>query len=88
MQAGRHDGLFTKGKASTITDLFFVCMDNLVNLAMKIFKYEMIDKISHLKAFLLCNHDEIKDRERQSSVIVERLTELDKGCAAAPANGF
>ncbi len=63
----------TWSKLSTIADLL-ACIDNLVNLTIKIFKGEVTDEISRLKAFLHRNQNEIMVRERQSPVIVERLT--------------
>jgi hypothetical protein len=56
----------------TIADLW-VCVDNLMNLSLRIFKPDMVDKITRLKAFLHRNQYEIKEREQQSLVIVKRV---------------
>jgi hypothetical protein len=47
----------TNAKCPTLPKLYIIVgplayVDNLLNLAMKIFKYEVIDELSRLKAFL------------------------------------
>lgn len=64
----------TLPKLESISDLL-ACIDNLVNLAMMVFKVEVVHEISRLKGFLHCNQNEIKEREKQSSVVIARLTD-------------
>jgi hypothetical protein len=61
-------------KLTTIAELL-ACIDNLLNLANKIFKPEVTDEVTRLKAFLYRNQNEIKDRQSQSPRMVERLTD-------------
>jgi hypothetical protein len=64
----------TLPKLTSILDLL-ACIENLVNLAMKVFKFDVVEEISRLKGFLHSNQNEIKDREKQSPVVIERLTD-------------
>ena len=64
----------TLPKLTSIMDLL-ACIDNLVNLAMRIFKFDVVEEISRLKGFLHVNQNDIKERERQSSGIIDRLTD-------------
>ncbi len=61
-------------KITTIMDLQ-ACIDNILNLSMKIFKQEVVDEITRLKAFLHRNQNDIKEREKQSTVTDSRLTD-------------
>jgi hypothetical protein len=64
----------TLPKLSTIADLL-ACVDNLLNLSIRIFKPVVVDEITRLKAFLHRNQNEIKERVQQSPAIVERLAD-------------
>ncbi len=61
-------------KLSTIADLL-ACVDNLINLSIRVFKPDVVDEITRLKAFLHRNQNEIKERVQLSPAIVERLSD-------------
>jgi hypothetical protein len=58
---------------NTIADLL-ACVDNLINLSIRLFKPEVVDEITRIKAFSHRNQNEIKERILQSPAIVERLS--------------
>jgi hypothetical protein len=60
----------TLPKLNTIADLL-ACVDNLINLLIRVFKPGVVDEITRLKAFLHRNQNEIKERILQSPAIVE-----------------
>jgi hypothetical protein len=64
----------TLPKLNSIADLL-ACVGNLINLSIRVFKPEVVDEITHLKAFLHHNQNEIKECVQQSSAIVERLAD-------------
>ena len=64
----------TLPKLNHIADLL-ACVDNLMHLALRIFKPDVVEEITRLKAFLHRNQNEIKEREKQSPAMVERLTD-------------
>jgi hypothetical protein len=64
----------TLPKLNTIAELL-ACVDNLINLSIRVFKPEVVDEITRLKAFLHRNQNEIKERVQQSPAIVERLVD-------------
>ncbi len=61
-------------KLYTIADLL-AFVDNLINLSLRIFKPDVVDEITRLKACLHRSQNEIKDRVQQSPVVVERLSD-------------
>jgi hypothetical protein len=61
-------------KLYTIADLL-ACVDNLINLSLRIFKPDVVDEITRLKAFLHLNQNEVKERVQQSPAIMERLSD-------------
>jgi hypothetical protein len=73
-------------KLYTIADLL-VCVVNLINLLLRIFKPFVVDEITWLKAFLHRNQNETKEQVQQSPVIVERLG-LDERYVVPPQDGF
>jgi hypothetical protein len=64
----------TLPKFNSIADLL-ACVDNLINLSIRVFKPEVVDEITRLKAILHRKQNEIKERVQQSPAIVERLAD-------------
>jgi hypothetical protein len=64
----------TLPKLNTMAELL-ACVDNVINLSIRVFKPEVGDEITRLKAFLHRNQNEIKERAQQSPAIVERLAD-------------
>ena len=62
----------TLPKLNTIANLL-ACVDNLINLSIRVFKPDAVGEITRLKAFFHRKQNEIKERVQQSPMIVERL---------------
>jgi hypothetical protein len=73
-------------KLNSIADLL-VCVDNLINLSIRVFKPEVVDEITCLRANLHRNQNEIKERVQQSPAIVERLADWTNADRFATSNG-
>jgi hypothetical protein len=74
-------------KLSNIADLL-ACVDNLINLSIRVFKPEVVDEITRLKVFLHRNQNKIKERIQQSQAIVERLSDWTKDMLPQLRMGF
>ncbi len=80
VQAYGYGGISPNAKRPTLPNLYVIadllaCVDNLINLSIRVFKPEVVDEITRLKAFSHRNQNEIKERILQSPAIVERLSD-------------